>query len=74
MVDSDYYLKKNTIYDNKIKKIKIILEYYKEILFESKKEVIKLIEDIIYNNKKIDENLLIDYAEAEIIHKHLQFK
>ena len=71
LVDSDYYLKKNTIYDNKIKKIKIILEYYKEILFESKKEVIKLIEDIINNNKKIDENLLIDYAEAEIIYKQL---
>ena len=64
LADSDYYFKK-------LKKLELVFEYYKEILFESKKDDILLIEDIFNNNKKIEDGLLIDYEAAEKIHKKI---
>jgi len=64
LVDSDYYFLK-------IEKLELVLEYYKELLFESKKEDIQLIEDILNNNKKFEDILLIDYEKAKKMKKKL---
>ena len=64
LADSDYYFLK-------LKKLEIIYKYYSEILFESKKAEIKLIEDIFENNKKIEDVILKDYEEAKKIIKNL---
>ena len=46
MLDSDFYFK------DQLEKLKEILIYFKNFLFESKKEDIDIIENIIKNNKK----------------------
>lgn len=64
LTDSDYY------FSNKLnikEKLNTILEYYKEILFESKKDDIILIEDIIKNNKNVEKDLLKDYDRAKLM-------
>ena len=64
LADSDYYFKNEL----KLKEqLKTILEYYKEILFESKKDDIILIEDIIKNNKNFGDDLLKDYEKAKLM-------
>ena len=70
LVDVDYFFENGNNTEQK-KKLEIILEYYKEILFESKKDKITLIENIINTNQKIDNNLLKDYELAENIHKKI---
>ena len=60
MADSRYYFQ-----NKNIKKLKEILNYYKAFLFESKKEDIDKIQDIIENNKKGYENYLKDYNKAK---------
>ena len=69
LVDVDYFFENG--YSESKKKLEIILEYYKEILFESKKDEITLIENIINTNQKIDNNLLKDYNKAENIHNKI---
>ena len=69
LVDVDYFFEDGN--SESKKKLEIILEYYKEILFESKKDEITLIEDIINSNQKIDDNLLEDYEIAENVHKKI---
>ena len=67
ITDSEYYYKKYLNY-----KITEILKYYKEFLFDSKKENINKIEDIIKNknsNKKEYEEYLQDFNKAEKIIK-----
>ena len=56
MADSKYYTNI---------KLKEILKYYKEFYFETKKDEIKNIEDIINNNKKGYEKYLPEYDEAK---------
>ena len=60
MVDSKYYFQKN-----KIKQLNEILNYYKAFLFESKKEDIMKIKDILLNNKEGYEKYLSDYDMAQ---------
>ena len=64
LADSDYYFLK-------VQKLELVLEYYKEIFFESKKDEIILIEDILNNNKKFDDKFLNDYEKAKTILKEL---
>lgn len=65
LVDINYYFDNGN--SESKKKLEIILEYYKEILFESKKKEIKSLEEIIKKNKKIDDKLLKDYETAKKI-------
>ena len=65
LVDIDYYFDNGN--SESKKKLEIILEYYKEILFDSKKKEIELFENIIKTNKKIDDDLLKDYETAKKI-------
>jgi hypothetical protein len=60
--DSEYYFQQ--ISENEIVKLKEILNYYKNILFKSKKEDIISIENIIKNNKGFCKEYLKDYDEA----------
>ena len=60
--DSEYYFQQ--ISENEIVKLKEILNYYKNILFKSKKEEIISIENIIKNNKGFCKEYLKDYNEA----------
>ena len=69
LVDVDYFFE-NSDTESK-KKLEIILEYYKEILFETKKDKITLIENMINTNQKIDDNLSKDYEIAENMHKKI---
>ena len=62
LADSDYYF---------LKKLELVLKYYKEIFFESKKDEIILIEDILNCKKTFDEKFLDDYEEAKVIIKEL---
>ena len=64
LADSDYYFLK-------VQKLELVLEYYKEIFFESKKDAIILIEDILNNNKKFEDKFLNDYEKAKTILKEL---
>ena len=64
LADSDYYFLK-------VQKLELVLEYYKEIFFESKKDAIILIEDILNNNKKFEDKFLTDYEKAKTILKEL---
>ena len=60
--DSKYYFKNK--YISKIK-LKEILKYYKEFCFETKKDDIKIIENIIKNNKKDYKKYLSEYDIAK---------
>ena len=60
MADSKYYFE-----DKNINKLKEILKYYKNFYFETKKEDIKIIEDIIKNKKKDYEKYLNEYDIAK---------
>ena len=57
LADSDYYF---------LKKLELVLKYYKEIFFESKKDEIILIEDILNCKKTFDEKFLDDYEEIKL--------
>ena len=62
--DSDYYIQYLLNLDD-ISKLKEILKYYKDFLFESKKEEIEQINDIINkNNKIINKEYLKDYHKS----------
>ena len=63
-MDSQYYFEKLI----ELNKLKEILKYYEEFLFESKKGDIEIIKDIIKNNKNIYEEYLKDY---EIVKKSI---
>ena len=71
ITDSKYYFHKY-LYNFKLLKLKEILYYYKEFLFESKKEDINKIE-IIIKNKEINkyDNYLYDYEEAKKLNKRI---
>ena len=64
LADSKYYFVK-------LEKLELIYEYYTEILFESKKDDILLIEEIFNNTKNIEDKLLNDYNDAVKIHKKI---
>ena len=64
LTDSDYYFSDKL---NIKEKLNTVLEYYKEILFESKKDDIKKLEDIIKNNKNFEKDLLKDYDKAKLM-------
>ena len=66
MADSKYYFQSKYL-----KELKEILNYYKAFLFESKKEDINKIQDIIENNKEGYEKYLSDYDMAK--KKNLRF-
>ena len=59
MLDSDYYFK------DQLEKLKEVLIYFKNFLFESKKEDIDIIEDVIKNNKK-EYFQYLDYYDTAI--------
>ena len=65
LLDSEYYF---NIYKNQynefIDQLKEVLNYYKDFLFKSKKEDIKILEDIIKNKKKNCEKYLLEYEKA----------
>ena len=61
LVDVDYFLNSKKDMEN----LKIVLNYYKTFFFESKKDDIREIEEIIQNNKQINEKFLNDYEQAE---------
>ena len=56
----DYFIAENTKFFQK-QKCKEILKYYNDYFPESKKNDIKLIEQILEQNEEIDEKYLIDY-------------
>ena len=64
LADSEYYFLKQ-------EKLELVLKYYKELLFESKKDEIILIEDILNNNKKFEDEILDDYDDAKEMLKKL---
>ncbi len=68
MVDSEYWYNKylNNI---KLKKLNEVLLYYKQYLFESKKEEINIIEKKQNNNENIIDNCLKDYQNAKKFNK-----
>ena len=60
IADSPYYFQ-----GIKKKKLKEILDYYKKFLFESKKEDVKIIENLVFNNKEGFDEYLKDYNIAK---------
>ena len=70
-LDSEYYYSKS-IPKSDLIKINEVLNYYKEYLFESKKEDIKIIENIINNNKGFYYIYLYDYDIAEKMNKRIK--
>ena len=64
LADSEYYFLKQ-------EKLELVLKYYKELLFESKKDEILLIEDILNNNKRFEDEILKDYKIANEMVKKL---
>ena len=70
ITDSDYYFNKYLKY-NIFEPLKSILKYYKNYLFESKKEEINSIEKIIKNNTndKTCTKYLQDYEKAQIMNQ-----
>ena len=60
--DSDFYFKRN---NSDILKLKEVLNYYKKYLFESKKEYIDIIENIIKNGKGDYNKYLEEYEIAK---------
>ena len=63
-VDLEYYFI-NKISDKELEQLKEVLEYYKNYLFKSKKEEIKLIERIIESNKGEYQIYLKEYELAK---------
>ena len=70
-LDSEYYYSK-PIPKLDLIKINEVLNYYKEYLFESKKEDIKIIENIINNNEEFYFIYLYDYNIAEKMNKRVK--
>ena len=64
LADSEYYFLKQ-------EKLELVLKYYKEFLFESKKDEITVIEDILNNNKRFEDEILNDYKIANEMVKKL---
>ena len=67
LIDSDYYFQ--TIPDIDLNKLEEILNYYKENEFESKKEDIDIIQNIIKNKKGFYQKYLKDYDEYKNTNK-----
>ncbi len=72
IADSEYYVKRHIEnnflkrdINNKYNKLLEVLDYYQYYFFESKKNEIHIIEDIINNNKNNFENYLINYDLAK---------
>ena len=70
---SDFSPNDKRIPENDLLKLKEILNYYNECKFQSKQEDIKIIQDIINFNKKIEyQEYLKDYEEAKEINPKIQ--
>ena len=66
LLDSKYYnLENNTMPKYDLLKLKDVLKYYKEFLFESKSNEINDIEDIINNKKHVPKEYLDDYESSQ---------
>ena len=73
MTDSKYYYNKYKNSDKIIIQLKVVLDYYKNYLFESKKEDINIIEEIINNGKNVEyDKYLYDYENAVKLNNRLK--
>ena len=73
IADVDYYFEKKKIPKKDLIKLKEVLNYYKECVFESKKEDIVIIENIIKNNKLNYKKYLEDYDSTKNMHERISF-
>ena len=67
LVDLSYYYHQISEYN--LNKLKEILKYYKDYLFESKKEDINIISNIINNKKSYNKKYLENYEKSTYINK-----
>ena len=71
LLDSKYYINIEKIPKLDLLQLKVVLEYYKEYCFESKKKVIEIIENIIKDNKGEYKKYLTEYKFAKKMNERL---